>query len=107
MLAWTGVLPAILAVITPILRVIAGWLMDLLDWIVRRFIREVKALFDVFPFLVLLLVFLSGGLYFSGTANVLEQAKEVTRSVTKKVTPSRKKVRRVKGFDIFDMFGIK
>ncbi len=90
---WFGLLPAIVAVVTPILRVLAGWLMDLLDFIVRRFIREVKALFDVFPFLVLFVVFLAGGIYFQGSKAVIDSGKETIEKITEKVTP-RKRARR-------------
>ncbi len=91
---WFGMLPAIMAVVTPILRVLAGWIMDVLDFIVRRFIREVKALFDVFPFIVLFVVFISGGAYFHGTGTVLDVAKKAVVNVTKKVGSSRKTMTR-------------
>ncbi len=86
LLAWFGLLGPIMAVLTPILRVVAGWIMDALDFLVRRFVKEVKALFDVFPFTVLLLVFLGGGLFFSDTSTVWTKSVEVVTQ--KRVTPA-------------------
>ena len=108
---WFGLLPAIMAVVTPILRVLAGWIMDTINFLVRRYVREVKALFDVFPFLVFGTVFLAGGLYFHGTATVLNSTTESFSKVIKKVTP-RKRVRRRRQPDFvqclfIDPFGTK
>ncbi len=91
LLAWFGLLGPILAVLTPILRVVAGWIMDALDFLVRRFIKEVKALFDVFPFTVLLLVFLGGGLFFTDKTTVWTKSVEIVTQ-DNRVTP-RKRVR--------------
>ncbi len=87
---WFGFLPAIMAVVTPILRVLAGWIMDTINFLVRRYVREVKALFDVFPFLVFGTVFLAGGLYFHGSTVVLDSATTTVNKVIKKVGSSRK-----------------
>lgn len=89
LLAWFGLLGPIMAVLTPILRVVAGWIMDALDFLVRRFIKEVKALFDVFPFTVLLLVFLGGGLFFSGPAQVWTKSVEVVTQKKRVTRPTR------------------
>ena len=91
LLAWFGLLGPIMAVLTPILRVVAGWIMDALDFLVRRFVKEVKALFDVFPFTVLLLVFLGGGLFFTDRSTVWNKSVEVVRP-HHRATP-RKRVR--------------
>ena len=88
LLAWFGMLGPIMAVLTPILRVVAGWVMDALDFLVRRFIKEVKALFDVFPFMVLLLAFLGGGLFFTDKSTVWAKSVEVVTQ--KRVTPHRR-----------------
>jgi len=97
-------LKAAIELLVPILKVVLGWLLDLLDFLVRRFIKEVKALFDVFPFLVLALTFLAGGLFLPGRDVMVEKTKQVTRNTTKKVTRSVPRV--VKGFDIPNPFKI-
>jgi len=111
-LAWVfglgGVIKAAFAVITPVLAVVAGWVMAVIDWLVRRFVREVKALFDVFPFIVLTLVFLSGGLYFHNWSQVKERLVSDTKVVVVKVKEkagykSRPKVNR-RSPTIWDQF---
>jgi hypothetical protein len=81
-------LKAAIELLVPILKTILGWLLELLDFLVKRFIKEVRALFDVFPFMVLLLVFIGGGLYFHGSEAVLDKT---VYKVTEKVTPSQKR----------------
>lgn len=73
------------AALVPVVTTLATWVMSVLDFIVKRYIKEVKALFDVFPFLVFLTIFVAGGLYFRGPDQVVEKTKYVTKTVTKKV----------------------
>ena len=85
-----SILKTVLEVITPILKVLVSWLMDLLDFLVRRFISEVKALFDVFPFMVLSLVFLLGALTFASPKEVYHKAAETIQHQEIKKQPRYK-----------------
>ena len=82
---WMGLLPVIISALTPIVKVVVGWVMSFLDWFVRRYVKEVQGLFDVFPFFILLTFFIAGGLYFRGPEAVVERTKVVVQKTTKYV----------------------
>lgn len=85
------IIASILEILTPIVRAALEFLVWFASEVGKRLVKEFKALFDVFPVLILLLVFTTGLLtagYLSETSTVEKARPTLSSKVKKYLTPS-------------------